>query len=92
MEDKASSKGGSRGTPRAILCGSSDSRPRSSKSVVVAGGKQRESASGGLTLEAIGGRLQELEELVRIQAAKDGPTSVRETANNDLGERGGWAC
>ena len=89
MEDKASSKGGSGGTPRAIPCGSSDSRTRSSKSVVVAGGKQRESASGGLTLEAIGGHLQELEELVRIQAAKDGPTGGRETANDDLGERGG---
>ena len=88
IEDKVSSKGGSGGTPRAIPCGSSDSRPRSSKSVVAAGGKQRETASGGLTLEAIGGRLQELEELVRIQAAKDGPTGCRETGNDDLGERG----
>ena len=89
MEDKASSKGGSGGTPKANPCGSSDSRPRSSKSVVVAGGKQRESASGSLTLEAIRGRLQELEELVRIQAAKDGPTGCRETGNDYLGERGG---
>ena len=55
----------------------------------MAGGKHRESASGGLTLEAISGRLQELEELVRIQAAKDGPNGGRETAIDDLGERGG---
>ena len=87
MEGKASkqsSKGGYK-TPSSVFGSAIPGSSRSGEEAV--GGE--DNPGGGLTMEAIGGRLLELEALVRSQRPQDGKAKRKEGQSEDFGEQGG---